>query len=213
RCSHRPLSAIVAGLLCSDVRRRSPTSLMRRSATWTSVVERPHLAGNSLGGLVAIELARRGRAATVCAFSPGGFWSADFQPRALNKLQRGIALARRIRSILPFMYKSATVRRLILRDVAWHGDRVSADRALEAIDEGIDCAILADLCAADWQDRTAGPAAMPDHHRMGGERDTPSRRSTRQDRAHSASIDQTLPGVSHVPMIDDPGLVARTILA
>jgi hypothetical protein len=36
----------------------------------------------------------------------------------------------------------------------------------------------------------AGPAAMPDHHRMGGERDTPSRRGTRQDRAHSASINQ-----------------------
>ena len=34
----------------------------------------------------------------------------------------------------------------------------------------------------------AGPAAMPDHHRM-GERDTPSHRGTRQDRAHSASID------------------------
>jgi pimeloyl-ACP methyl ester carboxylesterase len=29
---------------------------------------RPHLAGNSLGGWVAIELARRGRAASVCAF-------------------------------------------------------------------------------------------------------------------------------------------------
>jgi pimeloyl-ACP methyl ester carboxylesterase len=34
---------------------------------------RPHLAGNSLGGWVAIELARRGRAASVCAFSPAGF--------------------------------------------------------------------------------------------------------------------------------------------
>ena len=35
---------------------------------------RPHLAGNSLGGWVAIELARRGCAASVCAFSPAGFW-------------------------------------------------------------------------------------------------------------------------------------------
>ena len=73
---------------------------------------------------MTIELARRGRAATVCAFSPVGFWSAGFQPRVFNKVQRGIALARRVRSILPFMYKSATVRQLILRDVAWHGDRV-----------------------------------------------------------------------------------------
>ena len=151
--------------------------VQRRPATITDVVdaaerylderrlERPHLAGNSIGGFMAIELARRGRASTVCAFSPVGFWSAGFQPRAFNKLQRGIALARLVRSILPFMYKSPTVRRLILRDVAWHGDRLSADRALEAIDEGIDCAILADLCAADWQIAPLDPchARSPSH--------------------------------------------------
>jgi pimeloyl-ACP methyl ester carboxylesterase len=124
-------------------------------------LERPHLAGNSMGGFVAIELARRGRAAGVCAFSPIGFWSADFQPRAFNKLQRGIALARLVRSILPLMYKSASVRRLILRDVAWHGDRLSADRALEIIDDGIDCAILADLCASDWQIARLDPLPCP----------------------------------------------------
>src|SRR4029450_11736357 len=31
------------------------------------VLDRPHLAGNSMGAFMAIELARRGRAATVCA--------------------------------------------------------------------------------------------------------------------------------------------------
>ena len=33
---------------------------------------RPHLAGNSLGGWVAIELARRGRARERLRFLPGG---------------------------------------------------------------------------------------------------------------------------------------------
>jgi pimeloyl-ACP methyl ester carboxylesterase len=37
-------------------------------------LERPHLAGHSLGGQMAIELARRGRAATVCALAPGGLF-------------------------------------------------------------------------------------------------------------------------------------------
>ena len=36
-------------------------------------LQRPHLVGNSAGGFVALELARRGRAATVCALSPAGF--------------------------------------------------------------------------------------------------------------------------------------------
>ncbi|HEX8630464.1 MAG TPA: alpha/beta fold hydrolase, partial [Catenuloplanes sp.] len=35
---------------------------------------RPHLAGSSLGGGVALELGRRGRARSVTAFAPVGFW-------------------------------------------------------------------------------------------------------------------------------------------
>jgi pimeloyl-ACP methyl ester carboxylesterase len=35
-------------------------------------VDRPHLAGNSLGGWIALELARRGRARTVVALAPSG---------------------------------------------------------------------------------------------------------------------------------------------
>lgn len=45
-------------------------------------LHRPHLAGNSMGGFVALELARRGRAATVCALSPAGFWSTGNGSRA-----------------------------------------------------------------------------------------------------------------------------------
>jgi pimeloyl-ACP methyl ester carboxylesterase len=204
---------------------RGGPPVQRRPATITDVVdaaqrylderglERPHLAGNSMGGFMAIELARRGRAATVCAFSPAGFWSAGFQALAMGKIQQGIALARRVRSILPFMYKSATVRRLILRDVAWHGDRLSADRALEATDEGIDCAILADLCAADWQIAPLDPLPCPITIAW-GEKETllPVEAHGKTERIPQASI-KTLPGVGHVPMIDDPDLVARTILA
>lgn len=36
-----------------------------------------HLAGNSMSAWIAIELARRGRALTVCALSPAGAWDHD----------------------------------------------------------------------------------------------------------------------------------------
>jgi pimeloyl-ACP methyl ester carboxylesterase len=39
-------------------------------------LDRPHIAGNSLGGWVALELARRGRAETVTAISPAGLQHA-----------------------------------------------------------------------------------------------------------------------------------------
>jgi pimeloyl-ACP methyl ester carboxylesterase len=38
--------------------------------------ETAHVAGNSLGGWIALELARRGRARTVVAISPAGMWHA-----------------------------------------------------------------------------------------------------------------------------------------
>jgi pimeloyl-ACP methyl ester carboxylesterase len=37
-------------------------------------IERAHIVGNSLGGWLALELARRGRAHTVVALAPGGAW-------------------------------------------------------------------------------------------------------------------------------------------
>ena len=44
-------------------------------------IERPHLAGNSLGGWVALEIAAAGGAASVCAISPAGLWREPLGPR------------------------------------------------------------------------------------------------------------------------------------
>ncbi|ROO89144.1 pimeloyl-ACP methyl ester carboxylesterase [Actinocorallia herbida] len=44
-------------------------------------LDRPHVAGNSLGGRLALELAARGAARSVTALSPAGFWrtGAEFR--------------------------------------------------------------------------------------------------------------------------------------
>jgi pimeloyl-ACP methyl ester carboxylesterase len=53
--------------------------------------ERAHLAGNSLGGWIALQLAARGRADSVVAFAPAGGWaSGDESYRSLLALQRRI---------------------------------------------------------------------------------------------------------------------------
>jgi pimeloyl-ACP methyl ester carboxylesterase len=210
---------------------RGGLSVHRRPATMTDMVDaavryldecgldRPHLAGNSVGGFAAIELARRGRAATVCAFSPVGFWTPGdgYQKRAFGRLQRGVAMGRLSRPLLPFVYKSATLRRLIFRDIAYRGDRMSAARALEINDDGIECTVLADLCTdlcgPDW--RIAGLDPIPCPITIAwGQKETllPSGAHGRSERIPQASI-CSLPDVGHVPMLDDPELVARTILA
>jgi pimeloyl-ACP methyl ester carboxylesterase len=203
---------------------RGGSAAQRRPATMADMVDaaeryldecgldRPHLAGNSMGGLVAIELARRGRAASVCAFSPGGFWAAGdgFQHRAFGRLQRGVAIGRLSRPVLPLVYRSARLRRLILRDMVAHGDRISAARALEVIDDGIACAVLADLCAADW---LLAPLDAPCPVTIAwGEKETLRSPGAYDGRIPQASV-ITLPDVGHVPMLDDSELVARTILS
>lgn len=177
-------------------------------------LDRPHLAGNSMGGFVAMELARRGRAATVCAFSPGGLWTSGdgFQQRAFGRLQRGIALGHRTRPVLPYVYRSPMLRRLILRDVAYRGDRISAERAIEFIDDGIGCTVLADLCAVEWHVAPLDPLPCPITIAWGEkERLLPAAAHGKIRPVPQATV-VTLPNVGHVPMVDDPGLVARTIL-
>ena len=112
-------------------------------------LERPHLAGLSLGGWMAIELARRGRAATVCALAPAGFWSAgdSAQSQVNNQVRKFVAMggfARPVRPVAALAMKSATVRRLGLRVGACHADRITAAQGLELLDDIIGCTVNAD---------------------------------------------------------------------
>jgi pimeloyl-ACP methyl ester carboxylesterase len=51
-------------------------------------VDTAHVAGNSLGGWLALQLAARGRARTVVAFAPAGGWDAS--PAELFSFQRDL---------------------------------------------------------------------------------------------------------------------------
>ena len=181
-------------------------------------LDRPHLAGNSIGGFVAIELARRGRAASVCAFSPVGFWTPGdgYQKRALGRLQRGVAIARLSRPVLPFVYKSARLRRIIFRDVAYRGDRISASRALELNDDIIGCTVVTDLCTdmrgADWVIAGLDPIPCPITIAW-GQRETLLPSGAHGKNGIPQATIRSLPDVGHVPMLDDPDVVARAILA
>ena len=112
-------------------------------------LERPHLAGNSMGGFVALELARRGRAESVSAFSPGGLWSDGVRGRVMKKLRRNAAMGRITRGIVPLLMKPPMLRRRVMRDMAWHGDRISAARAVEIANEAFECSIVADVFRND----------------------------------------------------------------
>jgi pimeloyl-ACP methyl ester carboxylesterase len=70
-------------------------------------IERPHLAGNSMGGAIGLELARRGAVSSVCAISPAGFWTPT--ERAFCQLSLG-SLASFPRALRPALLTIAGTR-------------------------------------------------------------------------------------------------------
>jgi pimeloyl-ACP methyl ester carboxylesterase len=59
-------------------------------------LDRPAIGGNSLGGTIGLELARRGRARSVVASSPAGFWTPREQRWCVNTLRVDQLMARRV---------------------------------------------------------------------------------------------------------------------
>ena len=174
---------------------------------------RAHLAGNSMGGWMALELARRGRALSVCALSPAGMWETTKHFVGAKKLRVTAKVTRLTRANLPFYAKFGPVRRLALRDTAEHGERVPSSLLIEMADAVLACKVGADLlvtpekfelleanCPIDivWsaKDRIFPP--------------TPFAISARERIPNARHL--TLADIGHVPMLDNPGLVAQTIL-
>ena len=72
-------------------------------------VGRAHVAGNSLGGWVALELAKAGRALSVAGLCTAGLWARPLGPRP-GRDARGVG--RRLLPVLPTLLRSAHGRRL-----------------------------------------------------------------------------------------------------
>jgi pimeloyl-ACP methyl ester carboxylesterase len=207
---------------------RGGPAVQRRPATIWDVIDaseryldekglhRPHLAGHSMGGFVALELARRGRAASVCAIAPAGLWSDEFRVRAIKLVRRNVALARLMHPLTPFLMKSPRLRRYAFRDAMLRGDRLSADRAVEIVDESVGCTIVKDIFnGADEHVAQMDPLPCPITIAW-AEKDIviPIDHCDSIAREHLPHATVTvLSDVAHDAISDDPDLVARTILA
>jgi pimeloyl-ACP methyl ester carboxylesterase len=179
-------------------------------------LERPHVAGSSLGGWMAIELARRGRASTVCALSPAGSWTAGTaeQTAGVRKIRRAVRLARLSPLPAAVLMRSAAARRLTLRDVARHGDRLTPAQAAEATRDLLACAVLEDLLRTGEQLAPLDPLPCPVTLTWSGDDailPVAVNGAVARARLPQARF-EILPGVGHIPMIDEPAGVARAIL-
>ena len=96
-------------------------------------VSRPHVAGNSLGGWVALELGRT-QAASVAAISPAGLWQRPLGPRSTN-LQR---MGRALRWPLTALMRTRRGRAFVLRPSLAHPDRVPPEAARGLVTDWLD---------------------------------------------------------------------------
>jgi pimeloyl-ACP methyl ester carboxylesterase len=180
-------------------------------------LDRVHVAGNSLGGWMAIELARRGRALSVCAFSPAGAWTVG----ATDEL-RATALVRRNRLRVQLAWpmaraltRVARLRRLAMRDAAEHGELLSPGQVLDAMRDVAKCPAAEDILAPCERLEPLDPLPCPVALVWSGnDRILPPQiyGATARRRLPQARY-LVLPDVGHVPMIDDPRGCADAILA
>jgi len=59
-------------------------------------LDRPHVAGHSLGGAIALEVGRLGRAESVCALAPIGFWTPRESAWCARSIKTNVRFAKSV---------------------------------------------------------------------------------------------------------------------
>ncbi|AEF39176.1 alpha/beta fold hydrolase [Hoyosella subflava] len=177
-------------------------------------IERPHVAGNSMGGGISLELGRLGVARSVTAFSPIGFWNTGERLWTQIALRGSRALARHAAGVVP-MLASNRVSRAALFSLFY------ADTASLTIEEilgdveGLGGAEGFDAALASFSQYGASPVTTELPVTVAwGSRDLLLPYWTQHRRASSllpAANHVTLPACGHVPMRDNPTLCTETI--
>jgi pimeloyl-ACP methyl ester carboxylesterase len=178
-------------------------------------LDRPHVAGNSLGGRMALEAAAVGMARSATTLSPAGFWrgAAGF---AYTRWLFGTVqkLSGSLGDRGPTMVTSTAGRAMLFGWIAAHPGRITPAAALgdlaafrtarpalrAVLDEAsrFTASIPADVpVTVAWGSRDL--VLLPYQAKV-ARTSLPTARHVR------------LPGCGHVPMSDDPGLVAGVLL-
>ena len=181
-------------------------------------ISQAHVAGNSLGGWLSIELARRGFARSVTAFSPAGGWRTDADYRAIaTPFRIFYAIAGFILFVATLFASSTWLRKTLTRQTMEHGERLSSEDFLGMLRAMCKTRVFRGLIRTMGRDGPVAPldaGAVPIRVAWGGcDQVIPFQRYGEPfiQRIHGVDA-TTIAGVGHVPMYDDPASIVSSIL-
>lgn len=178
-------------------------------------LERPHVTGNSLGGWIALELARRGAVASATALSPGGFWNPREAAYARTSLKAAVRGARSMDGLAPVLAATAVGRVLLFGQVMARPWRLRPQEAVGALHALAGSSAFDECLEVNTRQQFRGGEEIQVPTTVAwGERDRLliPRQARRAARAIPGARHVTLRGCGHVPTWDAPDQVARVVL-
>lgn len=179
-------------------------------------IDRPHVAGNSMGGLIALRLGQVGLARSVTALSPAGFWTPRQRTWALNVLTSMRRVTQRTpEPTLRRMARTPAGRR-VMTGMIYHHPSHRSPEAVVAESLALRDGPAFDRVAAYARQGTTFTGDVPDvpvtiawgtHDRI-----LPPSQARRAHHQLPQARIISLAGCGHVPMNDAPGLVTHILL-
>lgn len=181
-------------------------------------VDSAHVVGNSLGGWLSLELARRGFARSVTALSPAGGWS---DPQFFAQIRRRFRIFFALMPIILFLaspfLRFAGFRKFLGKETMEHGDRMPADEFRYSLRAMVRSNAFLGLLRTMGRDGPVGaisPARIPiriawsEHDHV-----IPFEKFGVHIMSSIVGAEKTIvTGAGHVPMYDEPGQVVAQIL-
>jgi pimeloyl-ACP methyl ester carboxylesterase len=178
-------------------------------------LDRPHVAGNSLGGRLALEAAVAGRAASVTALSPAGFWRSERDARYARMIFRVMeATGGVLQPLATALSRSTLGRALVYSAIVARPSRMSAEQARGDMAAFMAARPALDVVMAQMSQFSGTvPAGTPVTIAWGTrDRLLPPRQVLVAKACLPKARFLPLRGCGHVPMTDDPALVADVLL-